>query len=68
MITLQLKNGATMIRADKSLSQRILNSEVFATLTSLYFLFLLWKRPEAKTSQYNVRCYCCPCGNASNYL
>ena len=45
-----------MIRADKSLSQRILNSEVFATLTSLYFLFPFGKglKPKPLSTMFVV--------------
>jgi hypothetical protein len=45
-----------MIRADKSLSQRILNSEVFATLTSLYFLFPFRKglKPKPLSTMFVV--------------
>ena len=56
MITLQLKNGVTLVRADKSLFQRILNSGVFAALTSLYFVFPFGKglKPKPLSTMFVV--------------
>ena len=56
MMALQLRNGATMIRADKTLSQRILNSGVFAALTSLNFVFPFGKglKPKPFSTMFMV--------------
>ena len=45
-----------MVRADKSLSQRILNSGVFAVLTSIYFVFPFGKglKPKPLSTMFVV--------------